>query len=299
MAMTYTSLVSAKGASGSIANWVSYTLLDIPPILDEAQSLIYSLLRTREMMTERSFKIAANGALLALPDRFLDPIGRIQLPSINVSVRRKDSAFIQQNRNYTETSGTLGTNPFTTVTGSNSVTVAFASSGFSQDSVFNTSGATAFNGVTIEGTFPITAVAANGNSFTIDISVLGTTPSGSGAGGGTAAAYICDQLVSGIPSWWGIWDEQIKFDVAFSQASLGKLQYYQSLPLLSSTNTTNFLTNRYPQLIRVATNAAAADFMKDDSEYQKGVTRLGAIVQGINIENDGQLRGMEISSENP
>lgn len=294
MAMTYSSLTGSKGTSGSIANWVSYTLLDIPPVLDEAQSLIFSLLRTREMLTERSFYMPVNGAFVALPDRFLDPIGRIYLSSINIGVRHKDSGFIQNNRNYTETSGTLGTNPFTTVASSNSVTVALASSGFAQDSVFYTSGATAFNGVTISGTFPITAIAASGNSFTIDISVLGTTPSGSGSGGGSAVAYICDQIVTGIPSWWGIWDEQIKFDVAFAQASLCKLQYYQSLPLLSTTNTTNFLTNRYPQLIRVATNAAAADFMKDDSEYQKAMTRLSAIVQGINVENDGQLRGIEL-----
>lgn len=294
MAMTYTSLVAAKGTSGSIANWVSYTKLDIPPILDEAQSLVYSLLRTREMMTEFSFSVPLNGASFALPDRFLDPIGRMYLSSFNVPVRHKDSGFLQQARNYQELSGTLGADPFTTVSGSNSVTVALAGSGFTQDSVFNTSGAVAFNGAAINGTFPITAVASDGNSFTIDISILGTTPSASGAGGGSAVAYICDQLVAGIPNWWAILDERIKFDVAFAQAALGKLQYYQSLPLLSSSNQTNFLTNRYPQLIRVATNTAAADFMKDDSEYNKGMSRLQAIVQRINVENDGQLRGMEL-----
>lgn len=299
MAMTYTSLVAAKGNAGSIANWVGYTKLDIATVLDESQALIYSLLRVREMMTELSFAVSLNGAAIALPSRFLDPIGRIRLTSINTPIRHKDSGFVQQARNYDETSGTLGTNPFTTVSGSNSVTVALASNGFSQDSVFNTTGATAFNGVTISGTFPITAVATDGNSFTIDISILGTTPSASGAGGGSAVAYICDDLVTGIPSWWGIWDEQIKFDVAFAQASLGKLQYYQSLPLLSSTVPTNFLTNRYPQLVRVATDAAAADFMKDDSEYTKAMTRLQAVVQRINVENDGQLRGIELDTDTP
>ena len=31
----------AKGVTGSVATWVSYTLLDIPTIVDEAQALLY------------------------------------------------------------------------------------------------------------------------------------------------------------------------------------------------------------------------------------------------------------------
>lgn len=294
MAMTYTSLTAPKGTAGSIANWVSYTLLDITTIVDEAQPLIYSLLRTREMMTEYSFSMAVGEASIALPARFLDPIGRMYLSSFNIPVRHKDSGFIQQSRNYDELSGTLGTDPFTTVIGSSSVTVALPGSGFNQDSVFNTSGATAFNGVTLNGTFPITAVAADGNSFTIDISSLGALPSGAGAGGGAAVDYLVDNLTQGIPNWFGIWDERIKFDVAFTQQSLCKLQYYQSLPLLSSSNLTNFLTSRYPQLMRTACLAAAADFMKDDNEYQKAFSRLQAIVERIQVEGDGMLRGMEL-----
>ncbi len=299
MAMTYTSLVADKTTIGSIASWVNYSLIQPTVILEEAQALGYSLLRTREMMTELSFSVALYGASIPLPARFLDPIGRMYLSSFNVPIRHKDSGYVQQARNYTELSGTLGTNPFTTVSGSYSVTVALASSGFTQDSVFNTSGATAFAGVTIEGTFPVTAVAADGNSYTIDITSLGTAPSSSTTGGGSAVAYTVDQLVAGVPNWWAIWDERIKFDVAFSQTALGKLQYFQSLPLLSSTNTTNFLTNRYPQLIRVATNAAAADFMKDDTEYQKGMTRLTALIERISVENDGQLRGLELDPDIP
>jgi hypothetical protein len=36
---------------------------------------------------------------------------------------------------------------------------------------------------------------------------------------------------------------------------------------------TNFITNRYPQLLRVAC-MAAADFMKDTEEYNKQFQRL-------------------------
>ena len=101
-------------------------------------------------------------------------------------------------------------------------------------------------------------------------------------------------LNNGIPDFFGIWDEQIKFSCSLSQQTLGRLLYYQSLPLLSSTNQSNFLTNRYPQLMRTACVAAAADFMKDDGEYQKQTAKLTALVQGINAENDGSMRGMEL-----
>ena len=68
---------------------------------------------------------------------------------------------------------------------------------------------------------------------------------------------------------------------------------------LSASNETNFLTNRYPQLMRTACVTAAADFQKDDGEYQKGYARLQTLIQAISIENDGQLRGMELDPEIP
>ena len=41
MAMSYASLTAAKGTAGAIATWVSYTLLDTPMIVDEAQTLLW------------------------------------------------------------------------------------------------------------------------------------------------------------------------------------------------------------------------------------------------------------------
>lgn len=300
MSMTYSSLIASKGSAGAIATWVSYdaTKLDVVTIVDEAQPLIYSLLRTREMRTSMQFSMDVNNSYVALPARFLDPIGRIYFSSFNTTARHKDSNYIEQARTYEETSGTLGTNPFTTTNGSNTVSVALTSHGFSQASVFNTSGATAFNGVTIAGTFPITGIT-DANDFTIDISSLGTTPSGSGAGGGTAVDYLCDNLNDGIPQYWGIWDERIQFEMAFYQQSLCKLQYYQSLPLLSSTNLSNFLCTRYPSLLRTACMAAAADFMQDTEEYNKLYQRLVALVERTAVDNDGEMRGMELETLTP
>lgn len=296
MPMTYTSLTAAKGVSGSIANWISYTKLDIGPLLDEAQSLIFQYLRTREMKTSVRFTLAQYGASRAVPTDFLDPIGQMYCPSFNMSFDHKDDGFVQRNRNYAETSGTLATNPLTTTSGSSSVTVAATAHGFSQDSSIYLTGATAVGGLTITGTFEITSVATN--SFVIDCTSVGTATS-SATGGGAAVAYTCENLTVGSPKYWSIWDEKFRFDQAFSQQLTCELLYYKQPALLSSTNASNFLTTRYPNLVRVACQTSAADFMKDDAEYNKGLARLQAAIDRIQTQDDLIWRGATIDTETP
>lgn len=296
--MDYTTLIAAKGTAGSLANWVNYTKLDTATILDEAQALIYTQLRAREMRTQRIYDLASGAAHIALPSDFLDPIGDIRLATLNYSAKQKDPSFIRLARTYDTNSGSLGANPFTTTNASTTVTVALTGHGLVQDSIFTVAGAAAFNGVTINGAFPVTAIV-DANDFTIDITSLGTVPNASSSGGGAAATYSADILVQGTPMWWGIWDEAISFDQAFYQETSAILHYYRSLPLLSASNATNFLTKRYPALLRTACQTAAADFMKDDTEYQKCGQRLAALFQSINAENDGANRGMEIYFDNP
>jgi len=296
MAMTYASLTAAKGQPGAIATWVNYTKLDIGAAVDEAQALIYSLLRCREMRTHMSFTVPVGGSSVALPARFLDPIGRIYAASFNLTIAHKDENFVLRRRNFTETSGMLGANALTTTSGSTQVSVNLPGHGFAQGSVLNLSGATAVGGITPNGTFDIVAIT-DANNFVVD--TLSVAATSSASGGGAAMAYLCDNLVSATPSWWAIWDEQIWFDAPFAQSLNLQLQYFQSLPLLSATNQTNFLTNRYPQLMRAACMTAAADFMKDDTEYQKGLTKLSALIGAIGAENDMLYRGAEIDAEIP
>jgi hypothetical protein len=251
----------------------------------------------REMLTDLPFTMTVGQSYIALPARFLDPIGRIQRPSINLGVRHKDSNFIQATATTPRPRARWGrtrSRPRTARYRSRSTCRA---TGSIRTRSSTPAGAT-FNGVTINGTFPIDSIT-DANNFTIDISVLGTTPNASGAGGGAAVAYICDNLVAGIANWFGIWNERIYFDTAFVQTTICKLQYFQSLPLLSSSNQSNFLTNRYPQLMRVALMAAAADFMQDSEEFQKHETRLVQMIQAVSVENDMMLRGMELDTEIP
>lgn len=297
-AMTYTSLVGDKNTAGSIARWVNYAKLDADQILQEAQSLLYSMLRVREMRAEFNFNMAQGTAQLGLPARFLDPIGKISFLGTGAKAEQRYPNFIQRRRTYTETTGTLGNNPFTTVAGSTLVTVNLPSHGLSQGSTFFTAGATAFAGVTIAGTFDVTFLD-DANNFFIDITPLGAVPTASGAGGGAAATYVADNLIQGTPLYWGIWSiaaqgttaEGIFFDTAFAQATNCNLQYFAALPLLSATNPTNFLTNRYPHLLRKACTAQAWDFMRNEAEYQKDVAALSALVEQVNAEGDLAFRG--------
>jgi hypothetical protein len=300
MAMTYTSLTAAKGTSGAIATWVNYTLLDVPVVVDEAQSVLFTegRLRCREMLTDMVFTMPINSSYQPLPTGFLDPIGRIQTSSFNSSIRHKDANYINRNRNYTETTGTLGTNPFTTVNLSLTVSVNLPNHGFTQDSIFNVTGATAFNNVTLNGTFPINAIV-DANNFTIDITSLGQIPNAGGSGGGATVTYLCDSLTPGTPYFFGIYNERVNFEQAFFQATICRLQYYQQPALLSATNTTNFLTNRYPKLLRLSCMCAAAEFMKDDTEYQKWLTRLQGAIEAVAVQDDMSLRGVELDPEIP
>jgi hypothetical protein len=289
-AMSYTTLVGDKNTAGSIARWVNYSKLDADQILQEAQSLLYSMLRTREMRTHFSFDLAVGSSQVALPSGFLDPVGKIHMLATGAKIEQRYQNFIQRRRTYTETTGSLGTNPFTTANGSTIVSVNLPNHGFAQGSTFFTAGANAFNGVTIVGTFDVTAIV-DANNFAIDITPLGATPNASGAGGGAAATYICDNLVQGSPMYWGVWDETIWFEVALSQQTNCNLQYFRALPNLSAANTANFLTTRYPHLLRKACTAQAWDFMRNDAEYQRDVAALTALVEQTNAEADLLYRG--------
>lgn len=296
MPMTYTSLIAGKTTAGSIAKWVNYTLLDAETIVDEAQALIYMALRCREQRTATQFTMLQGMSYIALPARFLDPIGRIRLLQTSSPVRHTDQGFLDATRTYTEEAGVLAASPFSVTSGSTEATVTLTAHGFSQGSSFYTTGASAVGGVTITGTFEITSVATN--TFTIDISSVGT-PSSTTSGGGSSVVYTCDNLTQGFPEWFSITNERIYFDCAFAETTVCRLNYYQSLPLLSSSNTTNFLTNRYPHVLREACMASAADFMKDSAEYQKHLTALAGKVQRAQQENDMEMRGMEVDSYTP
>jgi len=300
MVMSYTTLTAAKGNAGSIANWVGYSKLDIATVLDEAQSIIFQSLRVREMRTEYVFNRQVGQSRFALPARFLDPIGRIR-DNVGNYYRHLDESAVLNRRSYQAISGgTLPDNPFTT-TGANSslVNANVPNHGLTQNSDITFGPTTpTVDGIGMNTTFNVLFVIDSNNiqltSQNGDQAILGGQ-----TGGGSGVTWTANKLIQSVPSCWAIFDEAIQFDAAFDTATTCRLLYFRSPPLLSATNATNFLTSRYPRLIREATNAAAASFMKDDNEEQKALQKLAALIDATNAESDLIYRGSEIIAETP
>lgn len=296
MVMTYTSLVAPKGTTGSIANWVNYSKLDLPVVLDEAQALLYEVLRVREMKKEWVFGVVAGQSAVSLPARFLDPIGEMFDVVNQTRYGHLIEGQVTEGRSYEAVSGTFGTNPFTTTLNSSLVAVTDVAHDLTQDSVLTIAAASAVAGLTMNGTFPIVSVT-DVDHYVIDTG--DTLANAAATGGGAVATFTAQRLVDGLPSCWSVWNEQVKFDVAFDAPASMKQLYYRQPELLSATNPSNFLTVRYPKLVRVATSAAAADFMKDDAEYNKHNTALMNLIQTTAASDDMIYRGASFGTETP
>lgn len=296
MSMTYTSLVAAKGSTGSIANWVGYGKLDIPTILDEAQSLLYSMLRVREMRSQWTFLIRENGSEIALPDNFLDPDGPIFSIADGMQIDQRDKVDVQRRRAYdSSVNGSFDANPIATQANSSIVAVTKADHGLTQGSTIQMDGLSAVGGLSFPGSYPITEIIDD-DQFLIDV---GANATGAATGGGSNGTYTANMLILSTPSVWGIWDEKIKFDSAFDTNRTLALAYYKKPDLLSASNQSNFLTKRYPRLLRTACQAMSADFMKDSDEYNKSIAALQALVQSTAAEDDLSYRGAIFGTRTP
>lgn len=298
MAMTYNTLVAPKGTAGSLLNWVGYSKVDVVTVVDELQSLLYSMLRVREMRSQWVFGIPAGGSKIALPARFLDPSGRLT-DAIGTRYHHRTESTVKDGRTYdTSLSGTFGSDPFTSgAVGSPIITAVLTGHGLTQDSDITIAGATAVDGITINGTSLVTSII-DADTFQFVVEDASAT-NGGVTGGGNAASYTANQLISGQPLQWAVWDEYLQFDGAFDTATQFRLLCYKSKPLLSTSNPSNFLTNRYPQLVREAGMAAAASFMKDDNEYTKHMTALSQMIQSANAESDLGYQGADLDTETP
>ena len=297
MSMNFNSLMASKGSPGSILNWVGYSKIDVATVLDEAQSLLFSLLRVREMRTEWVFGMSPGACRVALPLRFLDPIGKAWDITNSIKLGQKIESEIEGARAYDSSlAGNFGNDPFTTTAASSSVLAHLVAHNLTQASTITIAGATVVDGVTMNGTFEVLDVVDVDN---IHINIGDQTGTAGATGGGAAATYTANQLLTSTPSRWSVWDEMLQFDAAFEIQTSFKLLYYRAPPLLSLTNQTSFITARYPELLRLATNAKSAAFMKDDEEYNKALTALTALIQSVNAENDLLYRGLEFGTDTP
>lgn len=298
MAMTWSSLVGPKGSAGSLLNWIGYSKVDITTAVDEMQALIYSVLRVRQMRFQWVFGLPIGASKIALPQRFLDPIGRLT-DNFGNPYRHNTEATVVDARSFDNSlSGTFGNNPFTSgAAGSSGVIAVLAGHSLNQGADVTIAGATPVDGIIINGTSLVTSII-DPNTFLFDV-VDAAAVTGGVTGGGAAASYTANNLIAGAPMRWAIWDEYLQFDAAFDTATQFRIMCFKSLPLLSLTNQSNFLTNRYPFLIREAGLALGASYMKDDNEFTKHMTQVEKMCMSIAAESDLEYRGADLYTETP
>lgn len=98
-------------------------------------------------------------------------------------------------------------------------------------------------------------------------------------------------MTSGVPGRYAIFDEVFNFDVRADAARSLVLVYYKRPTALGASNATNWLTTRYPNLLRAAILAHAADFRQDDGNYKRWMERAAALITAANAESDLSRRG--------
>lgn len=104
-------------------------------------------------------------------------------------------------------------------------------------------------------------------------------------------------FVSSVPTSYCITGEAYNFDCAANAALAYWQVYYQQPAYLSADNQTNFLTNRYPHVLRTACLAIAADFRGDDDDYQRCSGRLTALIGDLAAKDDLANRGIWVDGD--
>lgn len=100
-------------------------------------------------------------------------------------------------------------------------------------------------------------------------------------------------LYAGEPTRYAIINEQFTFDVRAKEGRALALVYFRAGELLSADNQTNFLTRRYPHILRAMSLAMAAEFSHNTEEYARNLQRANGLIAEANAMDDLSRRGQE------
>ena len=103
-------------------------------------------------------------------------------------------------------------------------------------------------------------------------------------------------LYSGIPSCWTIEGEIAYVNCLPSEAFAGVLVYYKQPDPLSVSNETNFITTRYPSLLRYACMMKAYEHMKDMTAAASYLQLSEKARQKASASNELSRRGQNVLS---
>lgn len=101
-------------------------------------------------------------------------------------------------------------------------------------------------------------------------------------------------LPDGPPQRYAIFDELLNFDHDPDQAYTGKMVYFKTPTALSSSNTTNWLTSKYPTLMRRVCLMFAAEERKEYDLMDRNEIKALEMIEQIKKESDMSYRGLEM-----
>lgn len=100
-------------------------------------------------------------------------------------------------------------------------------------------------------------------------------------------------MPEGLPSYWCDFNNLIQFDTKADQAYTAKMVYFKTPLALSASNETNWLTDRYPSLLRRACLMLAAEARKEFDVMDRTEIRAMQMIDEIKVESDFAMRGWE------
>lgn len=98
-------------------------------------------------------------------------------------------------------------------------------------------------------------------------------------------------LIEGTPTYWTIVGTTAYVNFQCEEDYAGRLMYYKQPAALASGNETNFLTTRYPTLLRVACMAFAFGHMKTWDARREHLAEAERWLQEANATNESYRRG--------
>lgn len=101
-------------------------------------------------------------------------------------------------------------------------------------------------------------------------------------------------LPEAMPSVYSVFNELIQFNSRSDAAYTGKFLFFQRPASLSGSNTTNWLTDRYPTLVRRTCLMYAAEARKDRGLYDSEQIAVLELIDQMKVEQDLNFRGMEM-----
>src|SRR4051812_7873311 len=207
MAMTYSGLVADKSVNTSIPFRLNWSLLPMADIMLDAQALIFSQLRVREMRASTMLNLPLDASSVPLPPGYLDPLGMFD--EFGNEIHHWDERNLIRARSYT-------------------------------------------NGI----------------------------------------------LNKGRPMTYAVMNEVINFDVRVDRAAQYAFLYYKRPDDLAAvTNETNWLTARYPHILRAVAMSYAYDARKEASDAASYLQQGVALIQAANEEADLSRRGSDFPVE--